>query len=610
MAFFPPSLGDKGQLGSLFSSTVSSHLLSAPTRLFNSQSLVMHLSPTFTTRAVFSLLLSTSLVNAGTVSSRASVCNGHAELCDRSFGNITFVGAHDSYAVGVNNLAANQDQNVTQQLTDGIRMLQVQAHNNSGTINLCHTSCALYNGGTLQNYLSEVVSWMNANPNDVVSMLIVNSDNLPATQFASTFQAAGADKLAYSPSSASMPASSWPTLGTLIDAGTRLVAFMASGADFTSAPYIIDEFTNIWETAFDVTDTTFDCSVNRTASGADTSTQMFLINHFLDQDILGQPAPDVGQANVTNGVSGVGSLGQQVSTCVQDYGRNPNFLLVDFYEYGAGSVFQVAATANGVTYDPSTPIASPASTSSSSGAGSSATNLSNGDKRVLRVENSPDMARKGRNTSKECSGARVAGMSFQHFRLHSIPPQGTPQPAVATVTALAHAVSPSSLSQALGQTQNTATVQPQPVQQTDVVSTPSGTSTPLTRVQSGGKKGPYGSGDVDDGYTLVFESMAAFQAWRQKEEEEKMVEFVKGDTHGSKAVPPRFKDHTKLVCARHTRSGRKKYVKKYPDRVRKVPSRKLEGQGCPASISYKTYFDTQEVRACCKFRVRPSERRL
>lgn len=34
---------------------------------------------------------------------RATVCNGHAELCDRGFGNVTFVGAHDSYAIGVNN---------------------------------------------------------------------------------------------------------------------------------------------------------------------------------------------------------------------------------------------------------------------------------------------------------------------------------------------------------------------------------------------------------------------------------------------------------------------------------------------------------------------------
>ncbi|KAF9268979.1 hypothetical protein L218DRAFT_916449 [Marasmius fiardii PR-910] len=112
------------------------------------------------------------------------------------------------------------------------------------------------------------------------------------------------------------------------------------------------------------------------------------------------------------------------------------------------------------------------------------------------------------------------------------------------------------------------------------------------------KRAPYGAGDSDDGYTLVFPNLDAFHEWRRKEEEAQVVEFVKGDTHGSKAVPPRFKEHTKLVCARHSRSGRKKYVKKHPERVRKVPSRKIEGVGCPACISFKTFFDTEEVRAC------------
>ncbi|KAJ3760560.1 hypothetical protein EV360DRAFT_39581 [Lentinula raphanica] len=125
-----------------------------------------------------------------------------------------------------------------------------------------------------------------------------------------------------------------------------------------------------------------------------------------------------------------------------------------------------------------------------------------------------------------------------------------------------------------------------------------------SKISSGSSnKQPYGSGDTDDGYTLVFPNLAAFNEWREREEETQVVEFVKGDTHGSKAIPPRFKDHTKLVCARHSRSGRKKYVKKHPERVRKVPSRKLEGQGCPASISYKTYFDTDEIRACCELRL-------
>ncbi|CAA7265957.1 unnamed protein product [Cyclocybe aegerita] len=131
----------------------------------------------------------------------------------------------------------------------------------------------------------------------------------------------------------------------------------------------------------------------------------------------------------------------------------------------------------------------------------------------------------------------------------------------------------------------------QPLQQQPVVQPQVGTSISST-------KAPYGSGDSDDGYTLVFANLDEFQAWRNTEEERNCVEFVKGDTHGSKADPPRFKDHTKLVCARHSRSGRKKYVKKHPERVRKVPSRKLEGTGCSASISYKTYFDSEQVRAC------------
>jgi hypothetical protein len=91
--------------------------------------------------------------------------------------------------------------------------------------------------------------------------------------------------------------------------------------------HVSPEFTNMWETEFDVTDTTFDCSVNRTKG--DSSTQLYLINHFLDTIVLGNPAPDPAQANVTNGVSGVGSLGVQVQTCSAMYGRPPNFFLVD-----------------------------------------------------------------------------------------------------------------------------------------------------------------------------------------------------------------------------------------------------------------------------------------
>lgn len=74
----------------------------------------------------------------------------------------------------------------------------------------------------------------------VVTLLIVNSDNLAPTQFASVFTTAGVDTSSYSPPSASLPASGWPTLGSLIDARTCLVTFLSTTANFESVPYLID----------------------------------------------------------------------------------------------------------------------------------------------------------------------------------------------------------------------------------------------------------------------------------------------------------------------------------------------------------------------------------
>ena len=69
----------------------------------------------------FSLILPFSSVATTVRERRATTCNGFSQVCpshasismsgiypdpqfcDRSYGNITFVGAHDSFAVGVNN---------------------------------------------------------------------------------------------------------------------------------------------------------------------------------------------------------------------------------------------------------------------------------------------------------------------------------------------------------------------------------------------------------------------------------------------------------------------------------------------------------------------------
>ncbi|KIM33871.1 hypothetical protein M408DRAFT_59905 [Serendipita vermifera MAFF 305830] len=109
---------------------------------------------------------------------------------------------------------------------------------------------------------------------------------------------------------------------------------------------------------------------------------------------------------------------------------------------------------------------------------------------------------------------------------------------------------------------------------------------------------PYGSGD--EGFDLTFHSLEAFFAWKESEESKNCVDYFKVDAHHSKAVPPRFLEHVKLACSRHTRSGQKKYERKFPERQRKTPSKKACTAGCPSSISYKTYVNTPIVKVNCK----------
>ncbi|KAK8849563.1 hypothetical protein IAR55_004898 [Kwoniella newhampshirensis] len=314
-------------------------------------------------------LLPVALTFLAPIARAATVCNGHAELCDRLYSNVTFIGAHDSYAVG-SSIADNQDQDVTTQLNDGIRTLQVQAHNASDGVHLCHSSCALLDGGLFSDYLGKVASWVNSNPNEVISFIIVNIDNLPVTSFSSAFSTAGLTNKMYSPQSSPVDLSAWPSLGTLIDAGTTVVAFIDNQADPSSVPYLIDEFSNVWEDAYDVTDQSFGCAVNRTTGSA--GSQMMLINHFLDTTYtLGGTqlfVPDRDRINETNAETGTGSIGFHVDNCHSIWGRNPNHILLDFYDSNGNAPFNVAASLNGVSQPTNTIAAStPTATTSSGG---------------------------------------------------------------------------------------------------------------------------------------------------------------------------------------------------------------------------------------------------
>ena len=286
-------------------------------------------------------------------------CNGHPSFCSRSYSNITHVAAHNSPFVRPGNAASNQMLEVETQLNDGIRMLQFQTHQVNNTIYLCHTSCDLLNAGTLEEYLVKVVQWLRRNPYDVITILCGNSDILSPDKYVPPVVNSGLIDYVYIPPTVPMPLDSWPTLGEMLLTNQRAVVMLDYEANQEEIPWLLDEFSQLWETPFSPTDRDFPCTAQRPPDRPRNVRldRMYMANHNLNVELalagisLDIPASTI--LNETNAVSGYGSAGIMVGNCTSDWGRPPNFLLVDYYNLGNfnGSVFQVAATANNVSYD-------------------------------------------------------------------------------------------------------------------------------------------------------------------------------------------------------------------------------------------------------------------
>jgi hypothetical protein len=275
----------------------------------------------------------------------AQACNGHSELCSRKYSNVTQIGSHDSAFVGTL-LTDNQHLSVTDQLNRGIRFLTVQTHEWSNTIQVCHTSCVELNVGTFKSYLTTIKSWLDASnsTNEVLTLLVVNNDDLSAATFGSVFKSVGLDKYAFAPSG-TLAKGDWPTLQQLITAKQRLVVFMDYQADTSSVSYILPEWTYFFETPYDVTDTSdFNkCPIDRPA-GSSPNGKMSIVNHFLDVSIFGIDIPDEGVADTTNSKA---SIVAQANVCIGLYGVAPKAILVDWMDMG--NVFAAERYLNGLS---------------------------------------------------------------------------------------------------------------------------------------------------------------------------------------------------------------------------------------------------------------------
>jgi len=238
-------------------------------------------------------------------------------------------------------------------------IVQLQAHLMNGTLFLCHTSCELLNVGTLENYLTTVAQWLSRNTYDVITVLMGNYDIVAPQNFTAPVINSGLINYVYTPPTVPMSLESWPTLGEMVLTNQRAVVMLDYNANQTAIPWLLDEFSQMWETPFSPTDRAFPCTPQRPPNQAIQvrEDRMYMANHNLNVEVslagMTIDIPAFTILNETNAVGGYGSAGVAVQNCTTEWNRPPTFLLVDYYNLGNfnGSVFQVAADANGVTYN-------------------------------------------------------------------------------------------------------------------------------------------------------------------------------------------------------------------------------------------------------------------
>ncbi|KAK5131586.1 hypothetical protein LTR08_000841 [Meristemomyces frigidus] len=274
-------------------------------------------------------------------------------LYGQRYSEQTFIGTHNSAAVRTAengwSISGNQYFNVSVQLRSGVRLLQAQGHSDpegSSEIRLCHFNCALMDAGSLVDHLLTVKHFLETHPHEVVTLLFVNTVREGLLPWMKAYYDTGLDLLSYIPPpdkrGGAMHLDDWPTIAEMVAVNKRVVTFLSSGANEDLAPYLLNEWSYVYETDFGIeAPDQYDCLPDRPRwPGSYIPPRLSLVNHFLYAQFLGFRYPNATYANTTNAAgSHVGELGEHAMRCRSAYERRPNFFLVDFFN--EGDVFDV-----------------------------------------------------------------------------------------------------------------------------------------------------------------------------------------------------------------------------------------------------------------------------
>jgi hypothetical protein len=259
-------------------------------------------------------------------------CNGHAELCGRKYTEVSFAGTHGAYSdIDEGFSAPDQTHDVARQLADGIRVLHFEVHNDHGKIVLCHSLCVI-GERPLAHDLAAVTTFLDAHPDNVVTLLLERSDSLiTADEIGDAFVSAGLDDKTF----VQKAGDAWPTLSDLIRHHTQVIAFLDDPSG-SHHPFLMPRWDFTWETPWD-NEKPADfgrCNADRGKAGND----VYVVDTYLEDQVI----PTAAHAKLVNYDP---FLVDRLLTCKAAAKTRPNFVMVNFYE--EGDVFHVVDVLNG-----------------------------------------------------------------------------------------------------------------------------------------------------------------------------------------------------------------------------------------------------------------------
>lgn len=329
--------------------------------------------------AAVAVLATRSAATPDAAQSSPAVCNGHRELCARRLDRVALAATHNSMAAASDPgwFFAQQQKGIAAQLEDGIRGLLIDTHYGVRTprgiktdlaaegttraklvaevgepfvaaverlrgrigytgsappeVFLCHGACEV--GATpFVPALEAVRDFAVRHPGEVIVLSI--EDKVTPADTADAFRRSGLLPLVYSGPSGPP----WPTLGSLVDSGHRIVVF--GERETGDVPWYRPQFKYVQDTPFGFRsvaelEAPSSCALNRGPPDA----ALFLLNHWVD-------TPPANRSSNAAVVNRYGALLGRARRCEQERRRLPNLLAVDFYK--TGDVVRVADALNGV----------------------------------------------------------------------------------------------------------------------------------------------------------------------------------------------------------------------------------------------------------------------